>query len=220
MQKKFVLGVDLDGVVADFYESLRPIAAEWLGVAEASLSRQISYGLPEWELDRMGGYEPLHRFAVTKRGLFERLTPVSGAPATLRRLAARDDVRIRIITHRLFIKHFHREAASQTVNWLEHHGIPYWDLCLMQDKAAVGADLYIEDSPTNIKSLRAAGCEVLVFENATNLSVSGPRAANWDQVYEYVISKLTKWPAAADEPCIAAANQGDRPATPSVASGQ
>ena len=30
--RSFVFGVDLDGVVADFYGGLRPIAAEWLGV--------------------------------------------------------------------------------------------------------------------------------------------------------------------------------------------
>ena len=29
-QKNFVFGVDLDGVVANFIEGLRPIAAEWL----------------------------------------------------------------------------------------------------------------------------------------------------------------------------------------------
>jgi len=34
MKKQFVLGVDLDGVVADFIGGLRPIAAEWLGVGD------------------------------------------------------------------------------------------------------------------------------------------------------------------------------------------
>ncbi len=29
---QFVLGVDLDGVCAAFYEGLRPLAAEWLDV--------------------------------------------------------------------------------------------------------------------------------------------------------------------------------------------
>ena len=29
-------------------------------------------------------------------------------------------------------------AVEQTVAWLDHHGIPYWDLCFMKDKAAVG----------------------------------------------------------------------------------
>ena len=36
-ETKFVLGVDLDGVVADFYPGLRPIAAEWLGVGLEAL---------------------------------------------------------------------------------------------------------------------------------------------------------------------------------------
>lgn len=34
----FILGVDLDGVCADFYVGIRPIAAEWLGVEETSLT--------------------------------------------------------------------------------------------------------------------------------------------------------------------------------------
>src|SRR3972149_4848100 len=30
-ERAFVFGVDLDGVVADFYAGLRPVAAEWVG---------------------------------------------------------------------------------------------------------------------------------------------------------------------------------------------
>jgi 5' nucleotidase, deoxy (Pyrimidine), cytosolic type C protein (NT5C) len=63
---QFVLGVDLDGVVADFYGGLRPIAAEWLEVPIESLPTTVSYGLPEWKLDSApGGYDALHKFAVT-----------------------------------------------------------------------------------------------------------------------------------------------------------
>ena len=110
--RRFILGVDLDGVVADFYGGLRPVAAEWLGVPLDSLPSDVTYGLPEWNLDVAGGYEALHRFAVTQRDLFRTLAPVPGAPAALRRLSARD-IRIRIITHRLFIKYFHERALDQ-----------------------------------------------------------------------------------------------------------
>src|SRR5205823_2847228 len=140
--RRFVLGVDLDGVCADFYGALRPVAAEWLGVPLDSLTEEVSYGLPEWHLKPAGGYEELHRFAVTQRELFRKVEPIKDAAPVLRRLSARK-VYIRLITHRLFIKHFHKEAISQTIEWLDHHGIPYWDLCVMGDKAAVGADLYI-----------------------------------------------------------------------------
>lgn len=114
-QKSFVFGVDLDGVVADFIEGLRPIAADWLGVKENELTREVSYG------------------------------------------------------------------------------IPYWDLCFMKDKAAVGADLYIEDSPANIQALRAARCEVICFGNSTNRDVTPPRVTSWAQVEELVRAKLEQW---------------------------
>jgi 5'(3')-deoxyribonucleotidase len=192
-QSKFVLGVDLDGVVADFYGGLRPIAAEWLGVSESSLTPHVSYGLPEWNLDAMGGYEALHRFAVTQRHLFKKLDPIGGAAAVLRRLSALDEVRIRIITHRLFIKYFHQQALSQTVEWLEHHGIPYWDLCFMKEKDAVGADLYIEDSPTNVDALRAAEFDVVVFGNSTNKHVADPRVTSWEALESLAKARIEAW---------------------------
>lgn len=65
-EPEFVLGVDLDGVVADFYAGLRPIAAEWLGVEIDTLPAPVTHGLAEWKVDKApGGYDALHRFAVT-----------------------------------------------------------------------------------------------------------------------------------------------------------
>lgn len=190
--RRFVLGVDLDGVCADFYAGLRPIAAEWLGVPESSLSTEVSYGLAEWNLERMGGYAALHRFAVTQRELFRRLKPIDDAAATLRPLSAAN-VRIRIITHRLFVSYSHVETVTQTIEWLEHWGIPYRDLCLMEDKAAVGADMYIEDSPLNIEKLRADGHPTIVFTNPTNRHLDGPRADNWSDVERLVTEEIARW---------------------------
>jgi len=189
----FVFGVDLDGTCADFYGGLRPIAAEWLGVDVATLTTEVSWNLPEWGVDAApGGYKKLHQFAVTQRDLFRVLQPMPGAPQVLRRLSA-EGVRVRIVTHRLFIKYFHRVAVQQTIDWLDGFDIPYWDLCFMADKAAVGADLYIEDSPTNIASLRAEGHPTIVFGNSTNRDLLGPRADTWAQVYDLVQVELSQW---------------------------
>lgn len=189
---RFILGVDLDGVVADFYGRLREVAAEYLGVPIETLPEKVRYGLPEWKLKRAGGYEALHRFAVTQRDLFKQLDPLPGAPAVLRRLSAKN-VRIRIISHRLYIKFFHLETVRQTTEWLDHHGIPYWDLCFMKDKAAVGADLYIEDSPGNVRALRDNGHRTIVFTNSTNVGLQGPRADSWDEVESLVLQEFKKW---------------------------
>ncbi len=80
--------------------------------------RDVSYGLPEWNLEDIGGYMPLHRFAVTQRNLFKEVPPISGVRPALRRLS-KQGVRIRIITHRLFIKYFHKTAVGQTIDWLD-----------------------------------------------------------------------------------------------------
>ena len=84
-------------------------------------------------------------------------------------------------------------AARQTIEWLDKHDIPYWDLCLMQEKAAVGADLYIEDSPENIRRLRAEKRKTIIFTNSTNEHLAGLRADNWQQVVEIVLRDKKAW---------------------------
>ena len=70
----------------------------------------------EWGL-LPGEYDRLHHFAVTQRELFEKMAPIPGAPQSIRRLGT-EGIRIRIITHRLFIRWFHEIAVAQTVRWL------------------------------------------------------------------------------------------------------
>jgi 5'(3')-deoxyribonucleotidase len=189
---RFVLGVDLDGVVADFYGVFRGVVAEWFGVPVESLTTEPTYGLSEWGIRSRDQYEDIHRFGVTHRNLFRELVPLPGAPAALRRLSERE-IRIRIITHRLCIRYFHEQAVTQTTAWLEHHGIPYWDLCFMKDKSAVGADLYIEDSPANIERLRRDGHETIVFSNSTNAGIGEPRAESWSRLEELVDAAHERW---------------------------
>lgn len=122
-----------------------------------------------------------------------------GAPQVLRRLSA-EGVRIRIITHRLFIKYFHRVAVQQTIDWLDGHDIPYWDLCFLADKAAVGADLYVEDSPANVDALRRDGHPTIVFSNSTNRHLPGPRADSWEQVYRLVTEERSRLTATQMDP--------------------
>lgn len=189
---RFVFGVDLDGVVADFIQGLKPIAADWLGVRVEELTDDVSYGFKEWKIGGKRGYEDLHRYAVKERSLFETLPLIPNAAASIRRLSRRG-VRIRIITHRLYIPWFHRQAVNQTVEWLDGHGIPYWDLCFMAEKSSVEADAYVEDSPANIEALRKARKNVIVLRNSTNSSVGPPEARTWDEVETWVMRQKERW---------------------------
>jgi len=188
----FVFGVDLDGVVGDFYGSIRGIAAEWLNRPLAELTTEVSFGLNEWGIAEFGGYERLHRFAVTQRNIFRDMEPIKHAATTLRKLSKRG-IRVRIITHRLFLKYSHRETVTQTVEWLDNYDIPYWDICFMKDKGAVGAHVYIDDAPANIVSLRDLGCNTIVFTNSTNRDLPGPRADDWLEVEHLVMEAREEW---------------------------
>jgi 5'(3')-deoxyribonucleotidase len=188
----FIFGVDLDGVVGDFYGGVRKIAAEWLNKPIESLTPEVSYGFAEWGIDEFGGYDRLHRFAVTQRNIFSEMEPIENAPAILRKLS-NQGIRIRIITHRLFLKYSHRTSVTQTVDWLDNYDIPYWDICFMKDKGAVGAHIYIDDAPENVISLRKQGCKTIVFTNSTNRELPGPRANDWYEVERLVMDAREDW---------------------------
>lgn len=182
---RVVLGVDLDGVCADFYQRMREITAEWFEVDVDTLPKEVSFGLAEWGVRDQHVYESIHRFAVTQKALFETVPMIPGARKYLRRLSE-EGYRIRIITHRLFISYLHEKAVRQTINWLDTNGIPYWDLCFMKEKDQVGADVYIEDSPTNVLRLRDTGHYTICFANSTNRHIESPRASSWEEVYALV----------------------------------
>lgn len=190
----FVLGVDLDGVCADFYGRMREVFAEWRGVDVCKLTPDVHYGLPEWGL-LPGEYDRVHRYAVTQRDLFRTMNPIPGAAQSIRRLGT-EGIRVRIITHRLFIRHFHQRAVAQTVEWLDAHAVPYWDLCFMRDKALVDADVYIEDTESNIRSLEEAGRTVIAFTNSTNRTMSPEpllRADNWNDAEDIIRDRYYTW---------------------------
>jgi hypothetical protein len=69
---------------------------------------------------------------------------------------------------------WHTSALKEMIDWLDRHGILYRDLCLLPDKAAVGANLYIDDTPDNVEALRAKGLKTIVFSNSTNTEVDPP----------------------------------------------
>jgi len=186
-----ILGVDLDGVCADFYARMREIAAEWFDRPLHELTPDVSYNLPEWGIKTQDEYNSLHRFAVTQRDLFKTAPMIPGARRYLR-LLSNEGARIRIITSRLQIQYFHNTAVTQTTDWLDANGIPYWDLCFMKVKEQVGADIYVDDTPANLESLRAKYLNAICFTNSTNRTLGEPRADTWDDVYRLVRDRWAK----------------------------
>jgi len=185
-----VLGVDLDGVCADYESALRNSVAEHRGVDPSTLPPQQSTGhFAEWGLTAEG-FREAHRIAVTQDRIFRTMAPYSGVAEVLWRLSDAG-VWIRVITHRLLFNGLHEASAADTAVWLDQHDIPYRDLCFIGDKATVGADLYIDDSPHIVLALRGAGRTAIVFDQRYNRHLDGPRVRSWAEVEPLVLDRLT-----------------------------
>lgn len=184
-----MLGVDLDGVCADYEGAFRGSVAAQLGVDPTDLPPQVAFGAyEEWGLTPER-FELAHRHAVLEDRIFRTMAPLPGVSDALWRLSDAG-VWIRIITHRLLFNWAHETSAADTAAWLDRERIPYRDLCFIGDKATVGADLYVEDSPSNVLRLRAAGRTVIVFDQRYNAHLDGPRARSWDEVVTLVLDEL------------------------------
>jgi 5'-nucleotidase len=185
-----VLGVDLDGVCADYEGAFRASVAGQLGIDPATLPPQTAFGAyEEWGLTPER-FERAHRHAVLEDRIFRTMDAMPGVSDALWRLSDAG-VWIRIITHRLLFNWAHETSAADTAAWLDRERIPYRDLCFIGDKATVGADLYVEDSPDNVLRLRRAGRTVIVFDRRYNRHLDGPRAHDWEDVVGLVLDELS-----------------------------
>ncbi len=187
MNDAFVLGVDLDGVVADHSRRFRDILAELRGVPPETFTLERSWDFAEWGL-APGEYSELHRIAVMEHDMFRTMDVIDGAVEALWRLSDAG-VWIRVITHRLYVNWGHEKAVADTAYWLDKHRIPYRDLCFLGAKPEAEADVYVDDAPHNIAELRARGNEVITFEQPYNRGVEGRRARSWAEV-EAIVGEM------------------------------
>jgi 5'-nucleotidase len=186
---QLVLGVDLDGVCADYEGAFRASIVRQLGRDASTLPPQtVMDAYSEWGLT-FEEFETAHRTAVTEDRIFRHMEPLPGVSEALWRLSDAG-VWIRIITHRLLFNWAHESSAADTAYWLDANRIPYRDLCFIGDKPNVGADLYVDDSPRNIAALRAAGKDAIVFDQPYNRHLPAPRARTWDDVVAHVEAEL------------------------------
>lgn len=184
---QFVLGVDLDGVVADHTRRFREIVADMRGVDPETLPMERSWDFTEWGFEP-GEYDRIHRKAVTDYDMISTMEVIDGAVDALWRLSDAG-IWIRIITHRLYVNWAHHRAVGDTAAWLDRNRIPYRDLCFLGAKLEVQADAYIDDAVHNVTALRDAGNKVIVFDQPYNRHLDGPRARDWNEV-ELILSEL------------------------------
>ncbi|MBA3360573.1 MAG: hypothetical protein H0T94_03740 [Acidimicrobiia bacterium] len=140
------LGIDLDGVVADFN-------AGWIRHYNQQFGSEIALdAVDHWDaipslthFENMSGFWKWAR-DLDGHSLFRHLEPYPGAIETLTALA-RAHHRIVILTTKPGF------AVSDTFSWIGDHKIPTREVHILEEKWRVDCDVYLEDAQYNLESL-------------------------------------------------------------------
>lgn len=186
----FVLALDLDGVVADYPEGFRQFIATRKNVPVNTIPYPTDWSFVKsgWPIASTEEYLDLHDEAVG-RGLFATLPSVAGATEALNELSD-NDIYIRVVTHRLINSGAHQRVISDTARWLDETDIPYRDICFVENKTDISADIFVEDSPSNINALTSVGKNVIAFTQPYNQWFTFPHAVrthSWEETKDEIL---------------------------------
>lgn len=178
------LGIDLDGVVADFNTG-------WITRYNSDFGADLAFDAVEaWDaipsLTHFRHMGEFWKWAQDHDGssLFRHLETYPGAVDALWKLA-KDRHKIVILTTKP------PWAIHDTFAWLAQHRIPSREVHILADKWEVDCDIYLEDAPHNLEDLVAHRPERVVarFVRPWNHPVPGAHSVtDWDDFLKLVDS--------------------------------
>lgn len=175
------IGVDLDGVVVDF-------TSGWVGRYNAEFGADVSVAdVTTWNapahtthFGSMSRFWAWARTCGDGRSLFHVLKPYEGALEGLDALVHGGHDLVIITTKPRF-------AHDDTLEWLLAHEIPAVEVHILDDKAAVECDLYVDDADHNLVAYRAAWPDATIVRwvQPWNDPLEGVTdATSWDEILD------------------------------------
>jgi 5'(3')-deoxyribonucleotidase len=190
-----IIGIDIDGVLAKYNEALATVVENARGLKPGSLKAPTGWNFPDWDLNRES-FRTYHSVLMTNIVDMELYPNASEVVNYL----AKDNT-IKIITSRgsarLHDADMRPKVYCGTVEWLQKHNIPYNDLCFVENKNEVEADIYIEDSPAHLESFISHNKRYVIFSHKYNDHIPTDliRTSNWLTILDKVCHlKVNSWP--------------------------
>lgn len=180
------IGIDLDGVAYPFVETIQKFASKKFGVDmppfEHWNDHEKKWGLTHEQL------RDLMVEALRANELWWSGKPHDGfVQATADLYQAGHE--IVIATDRLQGAPSAFLAETATRHWLRFHGVVYDELLFTHDKRDANADIFIEDRPKAVPTLRLAGVDAVYMDRPWNTWFPYPRVHSWRQFVRYVAQK-------------------------------
>lgn len=170
------IGVDIDGVTADFQGG-------WAKAYEVWYGKQIDpEALKSWDacFDETHFKDEADFWAWTdEANIWRNLDPIPGALGAIRELR-KDGHDVVFITHR------HENARMATQDWIRRHVVPMPELHFTKHKWTVDRQVYIEDSPKGLLQLVERKPYVIRFQQPWNEGAPGLPADGWAEVVDMI----------------------------------
>jgi 5'(3')-deoxyribonucleotidase len=180
------LGIDLDGVVADFN-------AGWIKLHRQEFGSDLQPEMvTSWDgLHTVAGFADMRSFWSWARGnddrpsIFRHLEAYPEALDTLRRLDRAGHDIVIVTTKPAW-------ARSDTLRWLADHDMPTNEVHITFEKYTVDCDVYLDDSPEVVPTLVRHRPEALVcrFVRPWNRPVGGSvDISSWQEFHQLVTER-------------------------------
>ncbi len=188
-RKGLRLGIDLDGVVADFN-------AGWTALHNSEFGGALTSDMVTmWDgLHQLGGFDDMDAFWAWARGnerrpsIFRHLELLPGALDTLHRLDAEG--------HQIVIVSTKPDwAVHETLHWLADNALPTREVHLTFSKYEVDCDIYLDDAPPVLPELVEHHPDALVcrFVRPWNKPVDGTvDVTDWSDFHAIVADETSR----------------------------
>jgi len=183
------LGIDLDGVGADFNQG-------WVSRYNRDFDASLSVDdIVAWDapidlthFSDMGEFWTWARTCGEGKSISRPILPYAGAIEALTELDRAGHHIVVLTTKPDF-------AVHDTYEWLAEHRMPTTEVHILDDKAAVDCDLYVDDADHNLESLLDAHPSAIVCRYVRPWNKSHPGAVDvedWQEIERLISARTLK----------------------------
>lgn len=170
-----IVAIDVDGVLRNFTDKL-------IEVYQRENPSHTVKPITAWDLSMFFHIgNDIWDFAFSKHAkeIFEDAHAYPGASSFTKHLI--------IMGHKIIIVTTQpRGNEVHTINWLIKNDIQYDSIAFTKDKHIIDADIFLDDSPDNIRKLREYGKFAVVMRRPWNEHIPLPATYSYEGFYKYL----------------------------------
>jgi len=181
--KKLCIGLDLDGVICDYYPELVSNLQKEIDpkITLTDLTQYNIASLFGWSAEKSEEFFDKDQ----ERETFLKVKPIQGAVEAIKELYSQGH-EIYLVTSRNPYMH-----GMHTADWLVEQQLPYTALIFCKDKVPAAKnlemDLFVDDDPGQISRMKEEGIRAMLYDQPVNRSYRGLKRVNsWAEIIKFV----------------------------------